>query len=64
VPSAERHAENLNHLDAARLSLAKALNGTESAFASKQAEFTRLKEELRQLEESDPAVEHELDATT
>jgi kinetochore protein Spc24 len=65
VPSAERHAANLNHLDGARLSLAKALNDAESAVASKQAELTRLKEELRQLEESDPAAEHEheLDGT-
>ncbi|KAF8497095.1 hypothetical protein F5888DRAFT_1700266 [Russula emetica] len=63
VPSAERHAGNLNHLDGARLSLAKALNDAESAVASKQAELTRLKEELRQLEESDPAAEHELDGT-
>ena len=63
VPSADRHAENLNHLDGARLSLAKALNDAESAVASKQAELTRLKEQLRQLEESDPAAEHELDGT-
>lgn len=65
VPSVERHAENLNHLDGARLSLAKALNDAESAVASKQAELTRLKEEFRQLEESDPAAEHEheLDGT-
>lgn len=63
VPSAESHAGNLNNLDAVRMSLAKALNDTESAVASKQAELTRLKEELRQLEESDPAAEHELDGT-
>jgi kinetochore protein Spc24 len=63
MPSAEQHAKNLNHLDAARLSLAKALNDAESALANKQAELTRLKEELRQLEQSDPAAEHELDGT-
>ncbi|KAI9508477.1 hypothetical protein F5148DRAFT_1195947 [Russula earlei] len=63
VPSAERHAENLNHLDTTRLSLAKALNDAESAVASKQAELTRLKEELRQLEECNPAAEHQLDGT-
>jgi kinetochore protein Spc24 len=60
---AELHAKSLNHLDAARLSLAKALNDTESAFASMQADFTRLKEELCQLEESGSVVELELDAT-
>jgi kinetochore protein Spc24 len=63
VPPAEQHAKNLNYLDAARLSFVKALNDAESAVASKQAELTRLKEELRQLEQSDPAAEHELDGT-
>ncbi|KAH9057158.1 hypothetical protein EDB83DRAFT_1074242 [Lactarius deliciosus] len=61
VSSVEKHAENLNHLDAARLSFAKALNDAESANSSKQAEASQLMEELRQLEESDPAAEHELD---
>jgi kinetochore protein Spc24 len=61
VSSAEKHAQNLNHLDAARLSFAKALNDAESAIASKQAEVSQLMEELRQLEESDPAAEEELD---
>lgn len=63
MPSAEKHATNLNHLDGTRLSLAKALNDAESAVTSKQAELKRLKEELRLLEESDPAAEHELDGT-
>ena len=61
VLSAKKHAENLNHLDVARLSFAKALNDAESAIASKQAEVSQLMEELRQLEESDPAAEYELD---
>jgi kinetochore protein Spc24 len=61
VSSAEKHAEHLDHLDTARLSFAKALNDVESAIASKQAEVSQLMEELRQLEESDPAAEHELD---
>lgn len=63
VPSAEQHSKNLNHLDAARISLAKALNDADSSVTSKQAELTRLKEELRELEESDPAAEYELDGT-
>jgi len=63
VPSAEQHAKNLNHLDAARISFAKALNDADSSVTSKQAELTRLKEELRELEESDPAAEYELDGT-
>lgn len=64
IPSADKHAENLNHLDATRLSLAKAINDAESMLASKEAELTRLKEEARVLEESDPAAEHDLDGTT
>lgn len=63
APSAEQHAKNLNHLDAARISFAKALNDADSSVTSKQAELTRLKEELRELEESDPAAEYELDGT-
>ncbi|KAI0262930.1 hypothetical protein BC834DRAFT_958290 [Gloeopeniophorella convolvens] len=63
VPSAEQHAGSLNRLDASRLSLAKELNDTEGALASRQAELSQLKEEFRQLEESDPAAEHDLDAT-
>lgn len=53
----------LNDLDASRLSLAKAINDAESALASKEAELARLKEETLELEGSDPAAEHELDAT-
>jgi chromosome segregation ATPase len=53
--------KNLNHLAAGQLSLAKALHDAESAIASKQAKVSQLMEELRQLEESDPAAEHELD---
>ncbi|KAI0063405.1 hypothetical protein BV25DRAFT_1869850 [Artomyces pyxidatus] len=63
IPSAEKHAEHLNHLDATRLNLAKAINDAESALSSKQAELSRLKEEARALEGSDPAAEHDLDGT-
>ena len=63
MPSAEQHANNINHLDAARISLAKALKDADSSVASKQAELSRLKEELRELEESDPAAEYELGGT-
>jgi len=60
VPSAKQHSKNLN-LDAARISLAKVLNDADSPVTSKQAELTRLKEELRELEESDPAAGYEPD---
>lgn len=53
----------LNELDGTRLSLVKAINDAESLLASKEAELARLKEEIRTLEESDPASEHESDAT-
>ncbi|KAI0374684.1 hypothetical protein BV20DRAFT_384737 [Pilatotrama ljubarskyi] len=63
IPSAEEHAAHMNDLDATRLSLAKAINDAEGALAGKEAELARLKEETRALESSDPAAEHELDAT-
>jgi len=63
IPSAEEHAALLNQLDATGLSLAKAINDAESALASKEAELARLKEELRTLEASDSAAEHDLDGT-
>ena len=51
----------MNDLDATRLSLAKAINDAEGALAGKEAELTRLKEETRAVEMSDPAAEHDLD---
>ena len=41
----------------------KAINEAESALASKEAELARLKDELYELEQEDPAAEHKLDAT-
>lgn len=66
MPSAQAHATALNELDGTRLSLAKAISDAEGLAASKEAELARLKEEARQLEEYDPALEHEreLDGTT
>lgn len=64
VPSAEQHAAMLNKLDATRLQMAKAINDAESALASKEAELARIEKEIRDLEESDPASEHDLDGTT
>lgn len=63
VPSAEAHTNTLNKLEDARLSLAKAINEMESSLASKESEKARLREALHELEESDPATEHELDGT-
>lgn len=63
IPSAEEHVAHMNDLDGTRLSLAKAINDVEGALAGKEAELARLKEEIRTLETSDPAAEHDLDAT-
>ncbi|EJD05965.1 uncharacterized protein FOMMEDRAFT_153312 [Fomitiporia mediterranea MF3/22] len=64
VASAEAHAESLNALDGARLGFMKRINATESALAEKEAALARLREECAKLEASDPATEHELDAST
>lgn len=66
MPSQQAHVTVLNDLDSSRLSLAKAISDAEAALASKDAELSALREEARQLEEYDPAAEHEkeLDGTT
>lgn len=64
VPSEEAHAQTLNTLDASRLNLMKSINDAEGSLAGKEAALVRLKEECSKLEASDPATEHELDATT
>jgi len=63
VPSEEAHAKALNDLDATRLSYAKSINDAEGILTNKEAELAGLKEECTKLEASDPATEHELDAT-
>lgn len=63
VPSADAHAATLNRLDGTRLSLGKAINEAEGALARKEAELQALRDELRALEDADPAAEHDLDAT-
>lgn len=66
VPSAEAHAAKVNELDVTRLSFGKAISDAEGYIASKEAELAALKEEMRGLEDCDPAVEHEkeLDGTS
>ncbi|KAF7338434.1 hypothetical protein MVEN_02069200 [Mycena venus] len=65
VPSAEAHTSTLNELDIAGLSIAKSIKETEGSAASKEGELTALKDEVRRLEDYDPATEHEreLDGT-
>lgn len=54
----------LNSLDAARLGYMKRINAVEGSLAEKEAALARLREECAALEASDPASEHELDAST
>ncbi|KAF8061552.1 hypothetical protein FPV67DRAFT_1509382 [Lyophyllum atratum] len=65
VPSAKAHAGAVNELDVSRLSLAKSISDVEGLVGSREAELTSLKDEARQLEDYDPALEHEkeLDGT-
>ncbi|KAF6764667.1 hypothetical protein DFP72DRAFT_799240 [Ephemerocybe angulata] len=65
IPSQADHASLLNELDNSKLSLAKAISDAEGLVGSKEAELAALKEEARQLEAYDPAVEHakELDGS-
>lgn len=53
----------MNALDETRLSLIKAINDAEGALAGKEAELARVQEELKNLKESDPSAEHNLNAT-
>ena len=59
VPSEEAHAATMTELDSSRLSLAKAISDAETLVGDRKAELSRLKEEARELELYDPAVEHE-----
>lgn len=63
LPTEEQHAQILNDSDAAKLSIAKAVNDAEGILASKEARFAALKAECAELEASDPAFEHDLDIT-
>jgi len=59
VPSEEAHAATMTELDSSRLSLAKAISDAETLAGDRKAELSRLKEEARELELYDPAIEHE-----
>ena len=64
APTAEAHVENLNALEIAQRNLMKGINNAEGALAEKEGTVSRLRKERSALEVSDPAVEHELDAST
>jgi len=63
IPSVDAHANILHDLDAMRMTIGKSMNDAEDILTSKEAELAGLKEECAKLEASDPATEHELDAT-
>ncbi|KAG6844723.1 hypothetical protein H0H87_004343 [Tephrocybe sp. NHM501043] len=65
VPSEQAHAKILNELDRMKLDLMKSISDMEGLVASQEAELASLKDEARQLEGYDPALEHkkELDGT-
>jgi kinetochore protein Spc24 len=58
VPSAELHIAAINDLQTQRISLAKAISDAEGLLATKEAELSQLKEEAKDLRESDPAKDH------
>lgn len=64
VPTPEVHVETLNALETAQRNLMKGINNAEGALAEKEGSVSRLRKERATLEVSDPAVEHELDAST
>lgn len=59
VPTPEQHAARLNELDATRISLVKAIRDAENTMASKEAELAVLKQTAREMEECDPARNHQ-----
>ncbi|KAG6831300.1 hypothetical protein H0H92_011507 [Tricholoma furcatifolium] len=65
VPSEQAHAKMVNELDRTKLDLMKSITDMEGHIANQEAELAKLKDEVRQLEQQDPAMEHdnELDAT-
>jgi len=61
VPSPAVHAQTISKLDDKRFGLVKAIEEGESALNDREAEYSRLKVELKELEEKDVTDEVELD---
>ena len=64
IPTPEAHVETINALETAQRNLMKGINVAEDSLAEKEGTVSRLRKERAALEMSDPAVEHELDAST
>lgn len=63
VPSPAAHAQTISKLDAKRFKLVKSIEEGEGALNEKEAEYSRLKAELKELEEKDVTNDVELDGT-
>ncbi|KAG8954056.1 hypothetical protein FRC04_001040 [Tulasnella sp. 424] len=63
VPSPAAHAQTISKLDAKRFKLVKSIEEGEGALNEKEAEYRRLKAELKELEEKDVTNDVELDGT-
>ncbi|KAG8929675.1 hypothetical protein FRC01_003945 [Tulasnella sp. 417] len=63
VPTPAAHAQTISKLDAKRFKLVKSIEEGEGALNEKEAEYRRLKAELKELEEKDVTNDVELDGT-
>jgi kinetochore protein Spc24 len=63
VPTRAEHAQRLDELDNQRHQLVKAIEEVESLANDRDAEYARLKQELKELNERDVAEEADLDGT-
>ncbi|KAG9004843.1 hypothetical protein FRB94_002010 [Tulasnella sp. JGI-2019a] len=63
VPSATAHAQSISRLDDQRFALVKAIEEAEGTLNAKEADLSRQKIELKELEEKDVQNDHELDGT-
>ena len=61
MPSAAEHSRKLNELDGARFELFKSIKEAEETLATKEAELSRLKDDLKLLEAREVVDEVELD---
>ena len=63
VPTRAEHAQRLDELDNQRHQLVKAIEEVESLANDRDAEYARLKQELKELNERDVGEEADLDGT-
>lgn len=61
IPTTAEHVKRMNELDGNRFNLFKSIKEAEETLASKEAELSRLKDDLKLLEARDVVDEVELD---